>query len=419
MRSWLPAAAQEERMAPLLPSESTEPAGWPKSPASTVALQLSLTSATEKTPFNRLRQRLQIVWTRLAAWPKRVGPYDCTPEFPFQSAMREVAVLYVQEELCIECPAAGVWTFHQAKLELLHLARDIFHRALGTESRARAHADQGPRNQFELALGDLERAAPREVRYLYRIGALELKRALFRGLLAEWHVLLQRQTEDGAWWFPDGEAGDTLVSLSLSTSDNPGAPAIAIGAERSIVPVRTIVHAAAECSEVRPSETRLSELDVERLLAEAFSHLLATAKGPVPQTPNRGGEVVPGVDHFKAASEVSTPTYPVFSGPASDGPKSSNLASKLGRKQCLKQLQSDYRSLYQSKVTEGYDGPAPPKITQPIIAKIAGYKDYREVIKWVNHGLNESITRVILMGAEKIFQHLHLKQSSRQKQSSK
>jgi hypothetical protein len=87
---------------------------------------------------------------------------------------------------------------------LLHEARDVFHRTFGTEARRRADLDSGPRNRFELALGDSERAAPQEIRHLYRLGQLERQRALFRGLVAEWHELLERQTEDGSdWWFPD------------------------------------------------------------------------------------------------------------------------------------------------------------------------------------------------------------------------
>jgi hypothetical protein len=142
--------------------------------------------------------------------------------------MMDVRCHYVQRRLVELCPAKGTMTRRAAWIHLLHHARNVFHDALGTGMREQAHAERLSRREeivLNEALGDLERAAPEQLRHLDRVpfeggdgfdgSNRRLKARLFRAAVAQIKALLDRR-DGGQWWFPETLAVSNIIPAALS-----------------------------------------------------------------------------------------------------------------------------------------------------------------------------------------------------------
>jgi hypothetical protein len=179
--------------------------------------------------------------------------------------MRAAALDYVAALQSARCPPPGAYARHEAWLPLLHQGREIYHQALGTEAYAQAHREAADRERIRLAepSGDLERAAAEAglEPKLYQIGRPDLKRLLFRAVVANARALGNRRDADGNWWFPQGPIvrvpgvaiQAALGTVEVTTGATVEIPGLAIQVALGLPGVETATSPKAEVEEVRPS----------------------------------------------------------------------------------------------------------------------------------------------------------------------
>jgi hypothetical protein len=128
------------------------------------------------------------------------------------------AIDYLQEELVSRCPARGTLSRCGATSVLRQRAREILFAALGEKEMDAAHGLREEREEVALdgAIGDLEQAAPNELRHFFRVIRRRLKRDGFRALIRMQKRLLDRHDE-GGFWFPEELAPPTAPPALGST----------------------------------------------------------------------------------------------------------------------------------------------------------------------------------------------------------
>jgi hypothetical protein len=134
------------------------------------------------------------------------------PPAPVEEAYADMEIAagrYIRRSLIEACPAAGALSRDQAWVALCRQLGGILHRSLGTTSLDQAHAETPTRERLLLdePHGDLEHAAPADLRLLYRLHRAELKRRLFRVGVDQIKQLLDRR-DSGEWWFLSPPAAD-------------------------------------------------------------------------------------------------------------------------------------------------------------------------------------------------------------------